>query len=126
MVRQDRLGSLFCVSDGCRVLGVEDEESAKRSAPRTLGLAKRILERMLELARILAILAGILVVGSALLSALRTFVLPRSSRDPVTATLFRFTAFMFKQGTRRSKTYALRDRIMALYAPGSLLLLPVV
>jgi hypothetical protein len=81
---------------------------------------------MLELARILAILAGLAVVASALLSALRTFVLPRSSRDPVTATLFRFMAFMFKQGTRRSRTYAARDRIMSLYAPSSLLLLPVV
>ncbi len=74
--------------------------------------------------RLLAFIAGVTLVVLTLSSATRTFVLPRSARDAITARAFRVTSFLFHLRTRRAETYAQRDRIMALYAPVSLLTLP--
>src|SRR5690242_4589943 len=76
--------------------------------------------------RVVVFGVGMLIVLSTLASATRTFVLPRSSRDPLSALLFRVTRRAFDLWTRRARSYEARDRTMAFYAPVSLLLLPAV
>src|SRR2546428_1680478 len=81
---------------------------------------------ILELvARFLASAVGVATVGFALTSALRTFVLPRSATDPLAYWVFRAMRRLFDLRARRALTYEERDSIMALYAPVSLLMLPV-
>lgn len=59
-------------------------------------------------------------------SALRTFVLPRSARDWLTALVFISLRYLFNLVVSRVKRYVRRDAIMAVYAPLALmLLLPV-
>jgi hypothetical protein len=75
--------------------------------------------------RVLAFIAGVWLVLAALNSAVVTFVLPRQRRSLITSWLFLGSRFVFNLLARRHKEYSGRDRIMALYAPVSLLLLPV-
>ena len=71
---------------------------------------------------------GLVVVGVALIaavldSALRTFVLPRAARTPLTRIVFVALRMVFDLIARPARTYERRDRVMALYAPIGLLLL---
>src|SRR5437867_6752859 len=75
--------------------------------------------------RVLVFILGFAVVVGTIISAMRTFVLPRSARDILTTAVFRTTGFLFGLRTKRASSYAERDRVMALYAPVSLLLLPL-
>jgi hypothetical protein len=75
--------------------------------------------------RVLAGLAGLLLVTSTLISALRTFVLPRGVPDGLSRAVFGGVRMLFDLRTLRAKSYIERDRAMALYAPVSLLVLPV-
>jgi hypothetical protein len=75
--------------------------------------------------QIVVFLLGLAAVAGTILSAMRTFVLPRSARDVLTAAVFIATGYVFGLATRRATSYNDRDRIMALYAPVSLLLLPL-
>ncbi len=72
---------------------------------------------------ILIFLTGLLMTLAALLSAVRTFVLPRSAPDLLTSLVFRSVRAGFNVFVRRLRPYTRRDRIMAFYAPISLLLL---
>jgi hypothetical protein len=76
--------------------------------------------------RVVVFLAGMALAGSILISAIRTFVLPRGVPDGLSRSVFQGTRLLFDLRTRRVKTYLERDRAMALYAPVSLLVLPVV
>ena len=76
--------------------------------------------------RLLALLGGISVIIITLSSAIQTFVLPRSVRTLLTRWVFLVVRNLFRPWTRRAKSYYERDRVMALYAPISLLVLPVV
>ena len=78
------------------------------------------------LLRAAVFLAGVVLVVSALLSAVRTFVLPRSARDPIARFVFRSLRRLFDLRLRFSPNYLVSDRVMALYAPIGLLLLPLV
>lgn len=75
------------------------------------------------LLRILSFLLGLYIVFLALRSAIRTYLLPRSARDPVTSVTFRGLRRIFNILVLRMKTYAERDRLMAYYAPISMLML---
>ncbi len=66
---------------------------------------------------------GALIVFAALLSAVKTFVLPRSAPDPITRVVFRTLRRLFDAVVRRLRTYSQRDAVMAFYAPLSLLML---
>ena len=68
-------------------------------------------------ARIAVAVAGLLLILLPLRSAVRTFVLPRSARDPITRVLFLVVRFFFDLRLRWAKDYATRDRVMALFAP---------
>jgi hypothetical protein len=81
---------------------------------------------MLEIARIGALLAGLYIVVGTLLSAVNTFVVPRSMNTRLTRFVFRVSRGLFNLRVRTAKTYEDRDRIMALYAPLTLLALPAV
>src|SRR5713226_5425022 len=76
--------------------------------------------------RVLIFLIGLLIVIRALMSAIRVLVLPRNANDSIARLMFRVTRQIFNIRTRKATTYEERDRIMALYAPVSLLCLPCV
>ncbi|MCB9449989.1 MAG: hypothetical protein H6672_01030 [Anaerolineaceae bacterium] len=75
---------------------------------------------------ILTFIAGLLLVGYVLVSAVRSFVLPRGDNVWLTRVTFLAVLRLFWLRTRKAQTYEERDRIMALFAPLALLVLPVV
>jgi hypothetical protein len=82
---------------------------------------------MLDIAaRIVAFAAGSTLVIGTFLSAVRTFVLPRSSPTMLTRVIFLTVRDLFSIIEKRAITYQQRDRILALYAPLSLLAMPPV
>ncbi len=73
--------------------------------------------------RILSFCLGALLTAFTVSSAIKTFVLPRSAVDPLTRWLFRTSRRLFDWRLRGVKQYNDRDRILALYAPFSLVAL---
>ena len=73
--------------------------------------------------RILVFLAGVWLVVNTLLSAVRTFVLPRSAPDTITRSIFLIVRFWMRFPLKRAATYLDQDRILAWYAPLGLLAL---
>lgn len=69
---------------------------------------------------------GLGLVIYTLLAAVRTFVLPRGDNVWLTRFIFARVAAIFRWRARKAVTYAARDRMMALYAPIALLIMPVV
>lgn len=78
------------------------------------------------LLRVLVFLAGAFFVASIMLSAIRSFVLPRSARDWLTSIVFLGSRRFFDLLLLKADSYEKRDRVMALYAPITLVALPVV
>jgi hypothetical protein len=76
--------------------------------------------------RLLIFVLGLAIVAGTLYSAIETFVLPRSANDPLTRAVFLSIRRVFDLRTKRARSYTERDRIMAFYAPITLLLLPPV
>jgi hypothetical protein len=77
------------------------------------------------LLRIAALFIGAWLISLAVVSALRTFVLPRGAPDPITRRVFLSLRRLLELRLRRTREYLGRDRVMALYAPLGLLLLPL-
>ena len=75
------------------------------------------------LIRILLAFLGMLLAAYTFYSALMTFVVPRSASNLLTGIIFRAVRFLFDGITGRLPTYEQRDKLMAVYAPLSLLLL---
>lgn len=76
--------------------------------------------------RLLVAAAGASLVALALGSAVRTLVLPRSAPDTLVRSVFRAMRVLFRWRLRSADDYAELDRVMAFYAPVSLLsLVPV-
>jgi hypothetical protein len=73
--------------------------------------------------RAAAFIFGLALFALTLASAIRTFVLPRNASDWLTRSVFLAIRRVFDLRLRRATTYAQRDRIMAFYAPVSLLAL---
>jgi len=78
------------------------------------------------LLRSVVFILGVLIVVRTLASAVRTLVLPRSARDPIALLVFGIVRRVFNLRAHKLTSYERRDGIMALYAPVSLLALPVV
>jgi len=74
--------------------------------------------------RIIAFGAGAALVGATVLSAVRTFVLPRAAQVYLSRMVFLLVRRVFGLLARPSRPYAYRDRVMAMYAPTSLVVLP--
>lgn len=71
-------------------------------------------------------LLGLAIVLLTLRSAVRTFVLPRIARDWLTRRVFVISRKCFDFTNRNKFTYEERDESMAMYAPVTLLSLPLV
>lgn len=69
-------------------------------------------------------LIGILVTLRTVISAVRTFVVPRGDNDALTRLVFRSIRKVFDAVAPTSRPYAARERIMAYYGPIALVLLP--
>ncbi|GGF16581.1 hypothetical protein [Hymenobacter cavernae] len=78
------------------------------------------------LLHVLAFVAGGFLVVMVILAAVRSFVMPRNESVLINNWTFMAIRFVFNQLATKQKTYAKRDRIMALYAPLSLVSLPIV
>jgi hypothetical protein len=76
--------------------------------------------------KIIVFIAGAALSVSVLISTIRTFVLPRSARSWLTTLIFVVSRSAFDVFTRKLKTYDERDRVMALYGPITLTLLPII
>lgn len=74
--------------------------------------------------RVLLSLVGAVVVIRTLLSAVRTVVVPRSEYSWLTRAHFVTLRRLLRPFTRASRPFVRRDRVMALYAPLGLLMLP--
>ena len=68
---------------------------------------------------------GVFVVISTLISAIKTFIVPRGINVWLTAVTFRSLLFLFRLRVRNA-TYEKRDEVMALFAPFTLFILPLV
>ncbi|WP_086594358.1 hypothetical protein [Hymenobacter crusticola] len=78
------------------------------------------------LLHVLAFVGGSVLIISSVLAAVRSFVLPRNESVLINNWTFMSIRFVFNQLAATKKTYARRDRLMALYAPLSLVSLPIV
>jgi hypothetical protein len=74
--------------------------------------------------RVAAALAGAVLVAWTLASAIQTVVVPRDTQIVLTRVHFRAIRHLFDLAARPSQEYETRDRILALYAPVALVLLP--
>ena len=81
---------------------------------------------LLLLLRVVLFALGAYLVFRTCISALRTFVLPRSAPDRFNRTTFIVMRQLFELRKKRLTTYLERDRAMELYAPLSLVALLVV
>src|SRR5512140_1357857 len=68
-----------------------------------------------------ACLLGAAIVVATLASAVSTIILPRSTTDLVTRTVFRNVRHIFDAWASRARSYEERDRAMAYFAPVGLL-----
>jgi hypothetical protein len=75
--------------------------------------------------RVAAFVLGLVITLAAFRSVIRTLVLPRSAPDPLTGIVFRSVRRIFDLRLRWSRGYSARDRVMAYYAPISLMFLPI-
>ncbi len=76
--------------------------------------------------RLLAAGIGLFLVIGTLVSAVKTFVLPRAVNVWLTRVVFRVVGFIFRLRAKKAQTYEQRDEIMALFAPLALLIMPAV
>jgi hypothetical protein len=77
----------------------------------------------LTLFRILVFLLGLAVVIRTVMSVIKTFVLPRSANDRLARVVFLTIRNLFNLRLRRVRTYSEQDRLLAFYAPISVLAL---
>jgi hypothetical protein len=75
--------------------------------------------------KVLWFAGGVFLVVLVIDSAVRTFMLPRGEAPITTRAVFVGLRGVFNRLVRLTRTYEARDRIMALYAPVGLLVLPL-
>src|SRR5207247_379744 len=92
---------------------------------RSARVGKRMIVLLL-LVRVVVFGLGASLVFHTCLSALRTFVLPRSAPDRFNRTTFIVVRQLFEWRSKLLHTYLERDRAMELYAPVALIALLVV
>jgi hypothetical protein len=77
-------------------------------------------------AEVLCVVFGAVIVFLVLSAAIRTVVVPRAEQVFLNRLVFRITRVCFEMFAKESRPYKDRDRVMARYAPTSLMLLPLV
>lgn len=70
-------------------------------------------------------LSGLFIIGSTLIGAIKTFILPRGVNVWLTRVVFQVIGLFFRLRVRRA-SYAERDRIMAFFPPLALFLMPMI
>jgi hypothetical protein len=78
------------------------------------------------LIKVLVFAVGVIITVAALTSTIRTLVMSRAARDPVTGLVFVLLRKLFNFRLRWARSYEDRDAVMVYYAPISLLTLPPV
>ncbi len=73
-----------------------------------------------------ALVVGISLVARAILSAIRTFVVPRATNDLVARMVFVWVRRAFDLATSRLPGHERRDRLMSYFGPFALMAMPVV
>lgn len=73
---------------------------------------------------VLAVLAGTALVTYTLLSAIRSVILPRGEITLLGFVVFRPLGLVFRMLAKTRRTFAGKDRVLALFAPVGLVLLP--
>ncbi len=81
---------------------------------------------MLVVFDILLFVAGTLIVIATVTSAIKTFVLPRGTQNRLARIVFRAMRLLFNPWANPSRPYLQRDRVLAFFAPVSLLALEIV
>lgn len=76
--------------------------------------------------RILVAVLGVVIVLGTVISAVNTFIVPRGINVWLTRAVFGTVRFFFNIRARKANSYEAQDRIMALYAPLTLFILPIV
>lgn len=76
--------------------------------------------------RAAAAIAGVLIIFGAIISAIKTFVIPRGMNVWLTRWVFRFLFALFNIRLRKATAYEDRDRVMTYFAPVGVFLLPLV
>lgn len=76
--------------------------------------------------RIVVFLIGTGIISWTIISAVKTFVLPRGVNVWLTRLVFQWMGRLFRFRAAKAKNYEDRDRVMALFAPLTLVLMPVV
>ncbi len=80
----------------------------------------------MDILHLIAFILGLALVARAVFSAIQTFVLPRGANDRLWRLVFQVFFGLFSVLLRKTRTYQQRDRIMAFFAPISLLaLIPI-
>lgn len=77
------------------------------------------------IARLALIAAGIFIIWRTMISGIRTFVLPRGVNDRLALFLYLIVLRLFRSRAAREVTYEGRDRVMAMFAPTALIMLPM-
>src|SRR3954470_16767248 len=75
--------------------------------------------------RIVTALAGVVLVFLTVMSAIKTFVLPRGEPTRLSRVVFVALRTLFNVRMRFQRDFFARDRFFALFAPVGLLLLPL-
>lgn len=81
---------------------------------------------LLDVAHVLALVAGVLVIGATVFSAVVTFVLPRAANTRISRFVFVIVRLSLDRIAPVSRPYEVRDRVFAMQAPLSLLAVPTV
>ncbi len=91
----------------------------------TLAAGVDMRDVMLRGAKLVAAVLGASIAGATVVSAVKTVVVPRAESQRITRLWFLITRRLFGLRARSSRPFADRDRVMALYAPLTLVLLPI-
>jgi hypothetical protein len=81
---------------------------------------------IMDAIHLIAFMLGAIVAARTVYAAIQTFVLPRAANDFITGFIFRALRALYAVPLKKAHTFEQRDRIMALYAPFGLMLLPPV
>ena len=76
--------------------------------------------------RVLAVIGGLAVVVGTFFSAIKTVVVPRATSSVLTRVVFVATRRVFELVAHERRSFTDRDRVLALYAPLTLVMLPMV
>jgi hypothetical protein len=74
--------------------------------------------------QIIVAFLGVVLIVRTVVSAVRTFIVPRGDNDALSRLVFRTIRKVFDLAAPRSRPYPYRDKVMAYYGPIALVLLP--